>query len=42
MGELDALPVPTHPFADAATGAAHACGHHAQLGMMLAAAMGFV
>ena len=38
MGELDALPVPDHPFADPQTGAAHACGHHAQLTMMLAAA----
>lgn len=38
MGELDALPVPSHPFADPETGAAHACGHHAQLTMMLAAA----
>ncbi|MBR2372712.1 MAG: amidohydrolase [Lentisphaeria bacterium] len=38
MGELDALPVPSHIFADPATGAAHACGHHAQLTMMLAAA----
>jgi len=38
MGELDALPVPTHPFADPATGAAHACGHYAQIAMMLAAA----
>jgi metal-dependent amidase/aminoacylase/carboxypeptidase family protein len=42
LGELDALPVPGHPFADAETGAAHACGHHAQIGMMLAAAIGFV
>ena len=38
MGELDALPVPSHPFADKTTGAAHACGHHAQLTQMLAAA----
>ncbi len=38
MGELDALPVPSHPYADKATGAAHACGHYAQLTMMLAAA----
>ena len=38
IGELDALPVPTHPFANPATGAAHACGHHAQITMMLAAA----
>ena len=42
MGELDALPVPTHPFADPVTGAAHACGHHAQLVMMLGAAAALV
>ncbi len=28
--ELDGLIVPTHPHADSITGAAHACGHHAQ------------
>ena len=38
MGELDALPVPTHPFADPVTGVAHACGHYAELVMMLGAA----
>src|SRR5829696_1516184 len=42
MGELDALPVPGHPHYDPTTGAAHACGHHAQIGMMLATAIGFV
>ena len=42
MGELDALPVPTHPFADPVTGAAHACGHHAQITMMLSAAAALV
>ena len=42
MGELDALPVPSHPFADPVTGAAHACGHYAQLVMMLAAAQALV
>ena len=42
MGELDALPVPSHPFADPETGAAHACGHHAQLTMMLGAAKALV
>lgn len=42
MGELDALPVPSHPFADKETGAAHACGHHAQLTMMLGAAKALV
>ena len=40
MGELDSLIVPGHPHADAETGAAHACGHHAQIGAMLAAAAG--
>lgn len=40
LGELDALPVPSHPFADPATGAAHACGHHAQLAMLLGSAIG--
>ena len=42
MGELDALPVPSHAFADPETGAAHACGHHAQLAMMLGAAQALV
>ncbi len=40
IGELDGLPVFEHPHADADTGAAHACGHHAQIGMMLGATMG--
>ena len=38
LGELDALIVPHHPFADPATHAAHACGHHAGLNAMLACA----
>lgn len=42
LGELDALPVPDHPHASHKTGAAHACGHHAQIGMMLAVAIGLV
>ena len=42
MGELDALVVPDHPRADADTGAAHACGHNAQVAGMLGAAMGLV
>ncbi|MCS7207352.1 MAG: amidohydrolase [Dehalococcoidia bacterium] len=40
MGELDSLRVPDHPYADPHTGAAHACGHHAQLGMVLGALIG--
>ena len=37
LGELDSLIVNQHPFADAATGAAHACGHHCQIAMMFGA-----
>ena len=40
MGELDALIVPDHPRADPATGAAHACGHNAQIAGLMGAAMG--
>lgn len=40
MGELDALVCPGHPFAHALTGAAHACGHHAQVAGMMGAALG--
>lgn len=40
MGELDGLPVPGHPHYDPATGAAHACGHHAQLTHVFAIALG--
>ena len=40
MGELDSLRVPDHPHADPVTGAAHACGHHCQIGMMLGVAVG--
>ena len=39
MGELDSLKVEGHPHADPETGAAHACGHHCQIGMMLGVAM---
>jgi amidohydrolase len=42
MGELDGLPVPDHPQADPHTGAAHACGHHAQLTHLLAVATALV
>ena len=40
MGELDSHVVPGHAHADPETGAAHACGHHCQIGSMLAAGMG--
>src|SRR6202795_3784070 len=42
LGELDALVVAGHPVADPETGAAHACGHNAQVAGMLGAAMGLV
>ncbi|NQW17771.1 MAG: amidohydrolase [Chloroflexi bacterium] len=40
MGELDSNIVPQHPLADPITGAAHACGHHCQIGAMLGVAYG--
>ena len=42
LGELDSLLCQAHPYADPATGAAHACGHHAQLGMLLGVAAGLL
>ncbi len=39
IGELDAVVCPEHPYADKATGAAHCCGHFAQITTMLATAM---
>jgi amidohydrolase len=42
LGELDGLVVADHPGADPATGAAHACGHNAQVAGLLGAAMGLV
>jgi amidohydrolase len=42
LGELDGLRVTGHPQADPATGAAHACGHNAQVAGMLGAAMGLI
>src|SRR2546429_8481621 len=39
LGELDALVVAGHPEGDPTTGAAHACGHNAQIAGMLGAAM---
>ena len=40
MGELDALLVPDHSRADPETGAAHACGHNAQIAGLMGAALG--
>jgi amidohydrolase len=40
MGELDSLKVLDHPHADPVTAAAHACGHHCQIAMMLAVGIG--
>ncbi|HBJ32638.1 MAG TPA: amidohydrolase [Dehalococcoidia bacterium] len=40
MGELDSLKVQGHPHVDSETDAAHACGHHCQIGMMLGVAAG--
>lgn len=40
MGELDAVSCPTNPDADKLTGAAHACGHNAQIAAMIGSAIG--
>jgi len=40
LGELDAVISPQHPYADPITGAAHACGHAAQLAALTGCAMG--
>ncbi|MBT3362346.1 MAG: amidohydrolase [Chloroflexi bacterium] len=40
LGELDALTIPDHPQAHPETGAAHACGHNGQIGMLLGVALG--
>jgi len=42
LGELDSLIVPGHPNADPQTGAAHACGHNAQIGTLIGVAAGLV
>jgi amidohydrolase len=42
LGELDGLVVSDHPLADPATGAAHACGHNAQIAGLLGAVMGLL
>lgn len=41
IGEMDAIGCRAHPMADSRTGAAHACGHHAQLAAMIGAALAF-
>jgi amidohydrolase len=38
IGELDALRIPSHKYANPETQAAHCCGHHAQLAGVLGAA----
>lgn len=40
IGEMDAVTCSTHPTADPVSGAAHACGHNAQIAAMLGCAMG--
>jgi len=40
LGEMDAVISPAHPFADKTTGAAHACGHAAQLAVLAGCAQG--
>lgn len=42
MGELDAVVSFGHPHANPGTGAAHACGHNAQIATLLAVASAFV
>ena len=41
IGELDSLRVAGHAHANPETDAAHACGHHCQIGMMLGVAAAF-
>ena len=42
LGELDSIIVSDHPDADPETGAAHACGHNAQIAALIALAYGLV
>ena len=42
IGEMDAVLCPDHKFADANTGAAHSCGHNAQVAAMLGVAIGLI
>lgn len=39
IGELDALRIPEHAFANTENGAAHCCGHHAQMAGIVGAAL---
>ena len=38
LGELDALPIPDSPSANPETGAAHCCGHNAQMAALIGSA----
>ncbi|MFN8525033.1 MAG: amidohydrolase [Chloroflexota bacterium] len=42
IGELDSIGARGHEFANPETGAAHACGHHCQIGSMLGAGLGLL
>ena len=42
LGELDAVVCKAHPASDRESGAAHACGHHAQMAAMLGVAAGLI
>ena len=42
IGEMDAVTCYEHPFSNPETGAAHACGHNAQIAIMIGAAYGIV
>ena len=39
VGEMDAIGCAAHPLADPVSHTAHACGHHAQIGAMIGAAI---
>ncbi len=39
VGEMDALPVDNHPYTNPVTGAAHCCGHNAQIAGLYGAAI---
>ena len=42
IGEMDAIKCYENPYANSETGAAHACGHNAQIAAMIGAAYGIV